>query len=199
MSVPVTNDHAAGLSDDELDSALVTLQSTRLNPGQWIYVEMRAADVSASKAAKASGYASPSTLQNNEYVVDAIVLERERLSRLANTTREWRRLQLRKVVELGYEQDPPMLSAVTGALKALNEMDAENKLRLTLADGMNQMLATLEINVDTDLVLLGKLQHLMGLGLLDDAVAPAIDGECKTINEKPAPAAPAVPVPNYLK
>ena len=168
--VPMTPESAAKLTDAKIEDTLHFLRTILMNEQQYLFCEYYSMGGTATKAAKAAGYASTGGLLNNSAIQDCTVLMREQLSRLANVTRDWRKLKLRDIVDRAMAQDPPMLSAATGAIRALNDMDMDEKVALTLEHGLNMMLAKLNVNPEQDLGLLGKLFHTINLSEEDFSV-----------------------------
>ena len=167
--VPITPESASKLDDTEIENTLQFLKTILLNKKQYLFCEFYSVGgVTATKAAQSAGYASSSGLTNNTTIQDCTVLLREQLNRMAHVTRTWRKLKLKEIAEAAFTAE--QYSAATGAIRALNDMDTDEKIQLTLEHGINIMLAKLNINPEQDLGLLGKLFHTINLSEEDFSV-----------------------------
>lgn len=175
MGQPVTKQKANELNDIELDNALAMYQDGFLNEKQFQFVELVSFGEQPHKAAKLAGYKNLGGLLKNSRILDALELMRVRSSRYAKTTREWRRMALKKSYDrlesiANQSQEDGNLSIAIKAeaglqntVKILNDMDQESQIRLTLEHGVNSMIASLDISLVTDEELLSKLFHIVSL------------------------------------
>ncbi len=157
--VPITNEYASGMTDERLDTTINTLTDDYLKPEQVAFAEFFSTGMSSEDAAKAAGYKTAGPLLKNDRVIDLVVLLRERMSRASNTTRAWRKTALREIHDKAVNSEN--YSAGIAAIRELNSMDHEEKVRMTVEHGINQMIAKLSIPVEQEFNLIAKVFHIM--------------------------------------
>ena len=171
----ITPEQAAKLSDDDLTSRVLFYRDIILTSQEFMFCEFVSVGTPAIRSAENAGYKTAAVPRANPQVRQCCALMREQASRQANVSTDWRKIKLQEIIDKAMAQDPPQLSAATSAIRELNSMDHDEKVELTIAAGLNQMMQGLNVDVHNDLELLGKIFHSINLSEDDYSVVDQAD------------------------